>query len=116
MASNTLSQNINQVIADLSNIKTSLIGKGQSIPDGTPISSYSGIIDSLQIGTNASAEFNIHFGDTAPEDLTKLWVKTSLPPNIIINTDISTVLNEATLVNPVAKADSVIFSVRNLSA
>ncbi|WKY49055.1 kelch repeat-containing protein [Eubacteriaceae bacterium ES3] len=116
MASNTLSQNINQVITDLSNIKTSLIGKGQSIPVGTPVSSYSGIIDSLQIGTNASAEFNMHFGDTAPEDLTKLWVKTSLPPNIIINTDISTVLNEATLVNPVATADSVICSGRNLSA
>lgn len=104
MATKTLSENIQTAITDLSNIKTSLIGKGVAIPSGTPTNSYSGLVDSLLIGTPASAEFNIHFGDTAPEDTTKLWVKTTPVTNIKLDCEISSVLNATTRVNDILDA------------
>lgn len=101
MATKTLSENIQTAITDLSNIKTALVGKGVAIPSGTPSNSYSGLIDGLQIGSPASAEFNIHFGDVAPEDTTKLWVKTAPVSNIKLDSEISSVLNATTRVNDV---------------
>lgn len=104
MATKTLSENIQTVITDLSNIKTALVGKGVAIPSGTPTNSYSGLIDGLLIGTPASAEFNIHFGDTAPEDTAKLWVKTTPVANIKLDCEISSVVNATTRVNDILDA------------
>lgn len=101
MATKTLSENIQTAITDLSSIKTALVGKGVAIPSGTPTNTYSGIIDGLLIGAPASAEFNIHFGDVAPEDTTKLWVKTTLVANIKLDCEISSVLNATIRVNDV---------------
>lgn len=101
MATKTLSQNIQTVITDLSNIKTALVAKGVAIPSGTPSNSYSGLIDGLQIGSPASAEFNIHFGDVAPEDMTKLWVKTAPVSNIRLDSQITSVVNATTRINDV---------------
>lgn len=101
MATKTLSENIQTAITDFSNIKTALVGKGVAMPSGTPTNSYSGLIDGLQIGAPASAEFNIHFGDVAPEDTTKLWVKSTPPANIKLDCDISSVVNATTRVNDI---------------
>ncbi|WP_373486082.1 hypothetical protein [Acetobacterium malicum] len=104
MATKTLTENIQTAIADLSNIKTALVGKGVAIPSGTPTNSYPGLIDGLLIGTPASAEFNIHFGDVAPEDTTKLWLKTTPVSDIKLDSDISSVVNATTRVNDVLDA------------
>lgn len=101
MATKTLSENIQTAITDLSNIKIALVSKGVVIPSGTPTNSYSGLIDGLLIGSPASAEFNIHFGDVAPEDTTKLWVKTTPVADIKLDSEISSVLNATTRVNDV---------------
>ncbi|WP_414733891.1 Kelch repeat-containing protein [Acetobacterium carbinolicum] len=101
MATRNLSENIQTAITDLSNIQTALVAKGVAIPAGTPTNAYSGMIDGLQIGAPASAEFNIHFGDVAPEDITKLWVKTAPVSNIKLDCQISSVLNATTRVNDV---------------
>lgn len=101
MATRTLSENIQTAITDLTNIKTALVGKGVAIPAGTPTSGYSGLINSLEIGASASAEFNIHFGDVAPTDTTKFWVKTAPVANIKLDCEISSVLNATTRVNDV---------------
>lgn len=101
MATKTLSENVQTAITDLSNIKTALVGKGVAIPSGTPTNNYSGLIDGLLIGTPASAVFNIHFGDVAPEDTTKMWVKTTPVANIKLDCEISSVLNATTRVNDI---------------
>lgn len=101
MATKTLSENIQTAVTDLSNIKTALVGKGVAIPAGTPTNTYSGLIDGLQIGGGASAEFNIHFGDVAPEDTTKLWVKTTAVSTIKLDCEISSVINSTTRVNDI---------------
>lgn len=104
MATKTLSENIQTAITELSNIKTALIGKGVAIPTSTPTNSYSGLIEGLQVGASASAEFNIHFGDVAPEDTTKLWVKTAPVANIKLDYEISSVINATTRVNAILDA------------
>ena len=38
-------------------------------------------------GGGGGAELNIAYGDTAPEDTTKLWVKTTKPSEVIISTN-----------------------------
>ena len=37
--------------------------------------------------TSSGAELNIHYGDTAPEDTSKLWVKTTKPDSVEISPD-----------------------------
>ena len=37
------------------------------------------------VGTGGGAELNIAYGDTAPEDTSKLWVKTSEPSGVIVS-------------------------------
>lgn len=37
--------------------------------------------------TSSGAELNIHYGDTAPEDTSKLWVKTTKPESVEISPD-----------------------------
>lgn len=39
-------------------------------------------------GSGGGVEFNIAYGDTPPEDTSKLWVKTSEPNKIIISTEL----------------------------
>jgi len=36
---------------------------------------------------SSGMELNIAYGDTAPEDTTKLWVKTSVPTDVIVSTE-----------------------------
>ena len=48
MATKTLSENINQAVSDFNSIKQAIIEKGVEIPTGTPTSSYSGKIESIQ--------------------------------------------------------------------
>jgi hypothetical protein len=114
MATKTLSENIQTAITDLSYIKTALVGKGVAIPSGTPTNSYSGLIDGLLIGTPASAEFNIHFGDVAPEDTTKLWDKTTPVAVIKLDCEISSVLNATARVNDIhdAATNEIVSGVR----
>lgn len=50
MATNTLSQNINQAIDDFDSIKQAIIDKGVSVPAGTPTSEYSDKIVEIQVG------------------------------------------------------------------
>lgn len=54
-------------------LKDSLIAKGASITDETPLSEYAPAIENIQSG--GGAQLNIAFGENPPEDTTKLWVK-----------------------------------------
>ena len=41
----------------------------------------------VNVPTSSGAELNIHYGDTAPEDTSKLWVKTAEPESVEISPD-----------------------------
>ena len=41
----------------------------------------------VNVPTSSGAELNIHYGDTAPEDTSKLWVKTTEPESVEISPD-----------------------------
>ena len=41
----------------------------------------------VNVPTSSGAELNIHYGDTAPEDTSKLWVKTTKPEIVEISPD-----------------------------
>lgn len=41
----------------------------------------------VNVPTSSGAELNIHYGDTAPEDTSKLWIKTTKPDSIEISPD-----------------------------
>lgn len=41
----------------------------------------------VNVPTSSGAELNIHYGDTAPEDTSKLWVKTTKPDSVEISPD-----------------------------
>lgn len=41
----------------------------------------------VNVSTSSGAELNIHYGDTAPEDTSKLWVKTTKPESVEISPD-----------------------------
>ena len=41
----------------------------------------------VNVPTSGGAELNIHYGDTAPEDTSKLWVKTTKPDSVEISPD-----------------------------
>lgn len=47
MAQRTLTENINQAIADFDTIKTAIIEKGVPVPDGTPTSAYGDMISEI---------------------------------------------------------------------
>ena len=41
----------------------------------------------VNVPTSSGAELNIHYGDTAPEDTSKLWIKTTKPDSVEISPD-----------------------------
>ena len=45
----------------------------------------SGSDDTPDVPESSGMEFNIAYGDTAPEDTTKLWVKTSEPSGVVVS-------------------------------
>ncbi|MBQ2438848.1 MAG: hypothetical protein II267_03055, partial [Paludibacteraceae bacterium] len=63
-------------------------------------------------GDGGSAEFNIAYGDTAPEDTTKLWVKANEPEAVSITSAVVTAGEE--LENSVGTLPST--AKRNMSA
>lgn len=56
MATNTLSQNINQAISDFNGIKQAIIDKGVEVPIGTKTSEYGDKISQIQTGGGSTPE------------------------------------------------------------
>ena len=52
MATNTLTQNINQAINDFKGVRQALMDKGVEIPSGTPTSQYGAKIGEISGGVN----------------------------------------------------------------
>lgn len=60
-------------------------GTQEIVPeDGYVLSKVTAIVN---VPTSGGAELNIHYGDTAPEDTSKLWVKTTEPESVEISPD-----------------------------
>ena len=60
-------------------------GTQEIVPeDGYVLSKVTAIVN---VPTSSGAELNIHYGDTAPEDTSKLWVKTTKPESVEISPD-----------------------------
>ena len=60
-------------------------GTQEIVPeDGYVLSKVTAIVN---VPTSGGAELNIHYGDTAPEDTSKLWVKTTKPDSVEISPD-----------------------------
>lgn len=55
----------------------------ENIKNGVNIGGITGTYEP----TSSGAELNIHYGDTAPEDTSKLWVKTTKPESVEISPD-----------------------------
>ena len=47
-------------------------------------------VDGGSVSFGEKQEFNIAYGDTAPEDTSKLWIKTSKPNGVTISTNVNT--------------------------
>lgn len=61
MATNTLTQNINQAISDFNGVRQAIIEKGVEIPSGTPTSQYSAKISEIQSGGGGGVEPTIGY-------------------------------------------------------
>ena len=66
--------------------KTNLLDKGVDLPADEPTTTD--VVDGIEdIETGSS--LNIAYGNTAPEDTSKLWVKTAQPQNVTVDYDIN---------------------------
>lgn len=63
-------------------IRAAIADREVEVPDGTPFREYAGKVRQIPLG--GAAALNIAYGDTAPEDTSKLWVKGDAPKVVII--------------------------------
>lgn len=76
----TIADKLSHLAETKSQIKAAIEAKGVEIPEGTSFREYAPLIGDIPTG----GELNIAFGDTAPEDTSKLWVKTDSKNDISI--------------------------------
>lgn len=79
-------------------LKDSLIAKGASITDETPLSEYAPAIENIQSG--GGAQLNIAFGENPPEDTTKLWVNSTEPNRIYLTSELPDKQTECEAIDP----------------
>jgi hypothetical protein len=79
----SVADKINSIKTHVADAYTGISNKGGTIPTNKNIENLKAAIETISSG----AELNIHYGDTAPEDTSKLWVKTTKPESVEISPD-----------------------------
>ena len=64
-------------------IRDAIVDREVAVPEGTPFRDYANRIRAIPLG--GAAALNIAYGDTAPEDTSKLWVKGDAPKVVRID-------------------------------
>ena len=90
MATNTLTQNINQAISDFNGVRQAIIEKGVEIPSGTPTSQYSAKISEIQSGGGGGVEPTIGYQITEWDEegypvKIKIYGMTEIPAGFFYN-------------------------------
>ena len=85
----TIEQQLNELVKQKNALEDSLKSKGVEIGENETLNTLVEKVDNLETGGGGtSVGFNIHYGDTAPEDTSMLWVKCDEPSGVIINPSI----------------------------
>ena len=79
----SVADKINSIKTHVADAYTGISNKGGTLPTNKNIENLKAAIETISSG----AELNIHYGDTAPEDTSKLWVKTTKPESVEISPD-----------------------------
>lgn len=83
----SVADKINSIKTHVADAYTGISNKGGTIPTNKNIENLKAAIETISTGGSSGAELNIHYGDTAPEDTSKLWVKTAEPESVEISPD-----------------------------
>ena len=93
----SISTELTRIQKAKTDIKAAIEAKGVTVPSNGRIDEYSTYISQISSGAN----LNIAYGDTAPSDTSKLWIKGNEPEEVTITTQqllstLSTTLSEGT--------------------
>lgn len=83
----SVADKINSIKTHVADAYAGIENKGGTIPSDKNIENLKAAIETISTGGSSGAELNIHYGDTAPEDTSKLWVKTAEPESVEISPD-----------------------------
>lgn len=83
----SVADKINSIKIHVADAYAGISNKGGTIPSDKNIENLKAAIETISTGGSSGAELNIHYGDTAPEDTSKLWVKTAEPESVEISPD-----------------------------
>ncbi len=78
-AAGKISSKVASLASSISNLATAIKNKNTAFPIGSALGLYAGYINAISTGR----DLNIHFGVTAPADISSLWIKRAMTPGRI---------------------------------